>query len=411
MALTRETFVDVWLGALQRVARGPLPTLLVLAGEEAFVKERLVEAACRVADGDVEVFSQRPGEGDAMALQRLLDTWATPTLFGQGRLLLVRDADALLKHGRVAALEAALDRGTPPHALLLTVSSLDGRSKLARRLKEQDGLVSLPPLRDAPPPWHQGGAFLETDLNQWIVAEARLQGLTLPLPVADELARRIGNEPGRIASKLDQLAILAEGRTTLTLDDVRAHVAHSSVRLLALWEEHVLFGRAGPALELVDRMMRDGVHDPFGKLVGGPLVLDTVLRGLCTSLARALEAHEQLTPALAAALSSPPWKRSASDKAALDAILGAGGMRVFVERDLRRTREEPVRAAFRRALGALRRQRDGEGASLHVETAHLARIFAAGTQRSRPASAGPRGGSHDSGPARPARGAPRRTRR
>ncbi|MEK7861941.1 MAG: GAF domain-containing protein, partial [Chloroflexota bacterium] len=79
---------------------------VVLAGEEAFVKERLIEAVSRAAEGDVEVFSARAGEGDAAAFQRLLDTCTTPTLFGQGRVLLARDADALLKHGAVIQPDA-----------------------------------------------------------------------------------------------------------------------------------------------------------------------------------------------------------------------------------------------------------------------------------------------------------------
>jgi len=369
----RPTFVDVWSEALSRLRQGPVPPLVLLAGEAAHPKERLIEAAVAGSGCEAEPFSVQPGENEARAFQRLLDDWGTPMLFGSGRLLVVRDAAGLVKN-RLPKLMEHLEHGDPPHRLLLCLPNVDGRSKLAKHLKRQGGLVSLPPLRDSPPPWHRGGPFLETDLNQWIVAEGRLQGLAVALPAAAALASRLGNEPGRIAQKLAQLALLVGD--TLRPEDVAAHVAHASTRLLTLYEEALQHGRVAEAAELADRMVHGGVSDPFGRLVTGAPVADVVLRGVCSNLARLLEAHESLSPELTASLAHPPWKRSADQKAALDAVLGSGGRRVFIERDLRRTREGGVRAAFREGLAALRALRDGEGASLHATSVRLARALA-----------------------------------
>lgn len=373
--MKRQGFVDVWNAARQGLGSGDLPALTVLAGEEPFVKERLIDAAAQGFDGDLETFAQRPGEGDRAALQRLLDSWSTSSLFGSGNLIVARDVGALLKGKLSATLEEVVGQGTPPNRLLLTVSALDGRSKLAKRIKKEGGLIALPPLRDGPPPWHTGGPFLETDLNGWIVAEARLAGLAVSLVVANELATRIGNEPGRIAQTLARLVILLDGRETLDQQTVIQHVPRSSVRLLASYEDALRAGDVAAALQLVDRMKHDGVFDPFMRLVSGPAVADTVLRGLTASLARELTAHERLGPTLVRALSQPPWKRSAEQTEALDEALGKGGRRVFLERDLRRSRAEPVAAAFAGALDALRRLRDGEGLSLHAVTVRLARAF------------------------------------
>jgi DNA polymerase III delta subunit len=371
-AIARKTFLDAWSAGLARFANDELPPLAIIAGEAPFVKERLLDAAYARVDGQVEVFAARPGEKDAQALRRLLDLWNTSTLFGGPQLVVARAVDTLLKGKGVQALEAALAQGAPPNRLLLTVSHLDGRSKLAKRLKATQGLVSLPALRDAPPPWHTGGPFLETDLNCWIVAEARAQGLTVPLAVADELARRIGNEPGRLAQKLSQLGVLLEQRDTLTVADVEQYVTYSSVRLLARYEDAVLAGRQDEALDLVDRMTREGVYDPFMRLVTGPAVGETVLRGLTSNLARVYQAHERLGPQLVAALSSKPWERSKPVSAALDEALGKGGPRVFLERDLRRITLRAAQAAFPLALQGLRRLRDGRGLSLHAHTVRLA---------------------------------------
>jgi DNA polymerase III delta subunit len=381
MAVKRATFVETWAAAIRRLAKDPLPPLTVIAGENAFVKERLLSAAEAQAHGDVEVFAARPGEQPAAALRRLTDQWATGSLFGGGQLIVVRDADSLIKGAGLKQLETILSKSEtpPPNRLLLTVTALDGRSKLAKTLKAADGYMSLPVLRDAPPPWHDGGPFLETDLNLWVVAEAKAMGLAVPLSVAAELARRIGNEPGRIAQKLSQLGTLIGERKNISLDDVVGFVPFSSVRLLGLYEDALVVGKVDTALQLVDRMVHEGVYDPFMRLVSGPAVTETVLRGLTSGLARVYEAHERLGSDLVRALSAKPWQRSKSDTASLDEALGRGGRRVFLERDLKRVPLASARGAFDIALDGLRRLRDGRGVSLHAITVRLGRAYQAGS--------------------------------
>jgi DNA polymerase III delta subunit len=367
--------------AVERLASAPLPPLIVIAGEQPFVKERLIDTAARAAEsagGSVETFAARPGESEPAAAERLLDSWATPTLFGGSRLIVARGADGMLAGARGQRLLAQLEAGEPPHRLLLTVDALDGRSKLARRLKDSDALIALPPLRDTPPPWHRGGPFLETDLNLWIAAEGRRLGLRVELAVADELAQRIGNEPAALARKLEQLGVLVGTARPLSLEDVHRHVRRSSARLLALYEHALRAGDASRALEHLDRMLAEGVYDHTERLVSGDEAADTVLRGLTGNLARVLEVHERLTPELRAALASRPWERSEADSAALAEVLGGGGRRFFLERDLQAIRLEAARAGLMLALAGLRSLRDGAGLSLHALTVRLARTLAAG---------------------------------
>ncbi len=366
------TFLDSQDEAVARLSTGARPPLCVVTGEVEILKDRVVGAVLARADGEIETFVARPGESDAEAFRRLLRAWTTSSLFGGDRVLVVRGADALLRGGRLTELAGIAGA---PHQLLLTINTLDGRSKLARRVRESGGLVNLPPLRDSPPPWHAGGPFLETELNQWIRSEARERSLAVDLSVADTLSQRIGNEPARLVQKLEQLAVLVAPRTSLTTTDIEDHVIPSSARLLGLYEEAVRRGEAGEALRLLDRMTRDGVYDHQGKVVAGGGIADVVLRGLTGSLARTVTAHEQLTPALLAALAAKPWERSAQDKEGLDRILGIGGRRVFLERDVKAVSPDGARAAFTLALQGLRCLRDGAGVSMHALTVHLARAL------------------------------------
>ena len=116
----------------------------------------------------------------------------------------------------------------------------------------------------------------------------------------------------------------------------------------------------------------EGVYDHSMRLVSGAEATDMILRGLTGNLARLIAAHEQLDDRLLTALRSPPWKRGADESAALSTILGSGGRRVYLERDLRTTSASAAVLAFDLALSALRRQRDGLGLSMHAMTVRLA---------------------------------------
>lgn len=379
--MKRPGFLEEWNAARTTLAAGPVPRVVAILGDEPFIKERLIAAAAEGSRAEIESFAARPGESESQALDRLLDDWSTATLFGGRRLIVVRDCDRLLKGRGLARLEERLEQAAPPHDLLLTPTSLDGRTRLAKRLKASGGLFSLPVLRDAPPPWNSGAPFLGTDLNLWLVEEARLQGLRVTLEVGDTLTRHVGNEPGRLAQTLGRLdLLLSPGRRKagapleLSAADVERHVPASSARLLARYEDALRSGAPDQALGLADRMVRDGVYDPFMKLVSGSLVTETVLRSLSSSLARELVAHDALGSA-AAALALAPWKRATTDAERLESVLGQGGRRVFLERDLRRTSADQARAAFQVAVDALRALRDGEPPSLHAVSLRLCRAF------------------------------------
>lgn len=370
------TFAEVVQAATTRLERGPLPPLLVVTGEVPYLKERLIAAAARAAGGAVETFASRPGESDAAAFERLLQEWTTATLFGGARLIVARGADAPVGRGRIARLQAVLEEGTPPHRLLLTVEALDGRSRLARRLRQDDALVALPVLRDSPPPWEPADGGRPTELHAWVQGEAALRGLRLTPAGTRELVQRVGNEPAALADRLDRLVDLAGTDAPVDGAEVARHVRRSSAHLLARYEEELRGGRAGPALDLLERMLVAGVYDHTGRLVAGDQAADTVLRGLASQLARLIEAHEALGPGLRDALARRPWERGPDESAALGRVLGTGGRRVFVERDLRTVPLRAARRAFALVLGGLRDARDGRGVSLHALTARLATAHA-----------------------------------
>ncbi|MGQ0551940.1 MAG: DNA polymerase III subunit delta [Planctomycetota bacterium] len=369
-------FFEIRAAALQRLREQPLPACLVLAGDDPWVKERLITAASERARGELETFALQAGESESAGLTRLIGLWQTRTLFQSALLIIVRGADGLVARGRLTRLEGPLELGESPHHLLLCLESLDGRTKFAKRLQAEGGLVSLPPLRDGPPPWHRGGEFLESDLNRWVCDEAEHLGLRLDLRAADALTRRVGNEPAALSRKVEQLGVLVGTDRAITVRDIERHVRFTSARLLHLFEDALRQHERAKALTLLDRMLAEGVYDTSGRLVLGVEAADTVLRGLVGNLARLLQAHGALDEGLRSALDRKPWERSEPENAALSAALGAGGRRVFLERDLRALPEPVAAERFRLALAGLRALRDGRGLSLHALCARLLRVGA-----------------------------------
>jgi DNA polymerase III delta subunit len=373
------TFLDVHRDAQTQLASAALPPLLVITGSEPFLKERLIGTVGNAAHGAVEAFAARPGESDQAACERLIQEWTTATLFGGARLIVARGADGILGRGRLARLEAVLEQDPPPHHLLLTLETLDGRSRLARRLRSTSALIALPVLRDAPPPWEPSDPGRPTELHAWVQLEAGLRALRLTRSGARELVDRVGNVPAALADRLDRLKDLIGPDTAVEATDVARHVRCSSAHLLSRYEDALRAGQAGPALELLERMLAAGVYDHTGRLVSGEQATDTVLRGLTAQLVRLIEGHEALGPELLGAVRRRPWERSPEESTRLADVLGSGGRRVFLERDLLATDLDSARRALALALAGLRGARDGHGVSLHALTVRLAAAHAAGT--------------------------------
>ncbi len=376
--MKRGGFLEVFEAASKRLSGESLPRLLVITGEEPFLKERLLTG---LSDAQPEAFARRPDENENDAFLRLLDSWTTSSLFEAGRVIIAREAETILgsqattRSKRLGALAEVLESGSPPNHLVLTLGGLDGRSKLARGLKEQGGLIALPVLRDAPPPWQDDGGDAETELDQWLRAEATRAGWKLDRRACLALTRRVGNEPAALIRKLVQLAELNEGGKTITVEHVRAHVQHTSARLLSLFEDALRRRDLAGSLSLLEQMAERGVYDHNQRLVSGSEADDTILRGLLTNLGRMVDAHDRLGPELVACLRRPPWERSSAQTAALTEILGGGGRRVFVERDLRAIGSMQARSAFLVALAALRAIRSGRGQSMHATTVRLTRAL------------------------------------
>ncbi len=163
-----------------------VPPVVLLWGEDAFL---LRETALELLG------ALRPTEVDAAEWQGTeLQDLATPSLFGEARALLVNDARSLSKDalGALAAYLAAPD----PDARLVLVAEVGERAKVPAAL---DKLVRpVGQVREL--------KVARKDLEPWLIQRAKRSGLDLAPPAARALVEVIGEEPGRLAAALAQLA-------------------------------------------------------------------------------------------------------------------------------------------------------------------------------------------------------------
>jgi DNA polymerase III subunit delta len=168
------------------------PSVTLLWGEDDFL---LREGALRVL-GDLKPTEVEAGQWRGGELQDL----ATPSLFGEGRALMVTDARALPKEalGELVAYLAAPD---PDSRLVICCRTAD-RGKLPVALEK--AVRPVGEVREL--------KIVRKDLEPWLIQRARGRQIDLAPAAARSLVETLGEDPAELASALEQLASAFPGQ-------------------------------------------------------------------------------------------------------------------------------------------------------------------------------------------------------
>jgi DNA polymerase-3 subunit delta len=171
---------------------GRHPPVTLLWGEDAYL---LREAAMALL-GATKATEVDAAEWQGGELQGL----ATPSLFGEPRALLVNDARALRKE---TLEEIARYLEAPDPAATLVLSCI-----VAERGKVSAGLQKLvEPIGEV-----RKVDIAKKELEPWLVAKAKDEGLDLAIPGARALVETLGPEPGQLVAALGQLLDVFAGQ-------------------------------------------------------------------------------------------------------------------------------------------------------------------------------------------------------
>ncbi|HUF11706.1 MAG TPA: DNA polymerase III subunit delta [Longimicrobiales bacterium] len=199
---------------LRALAQGSRGGVYLLHGADEYLVEELVE---RVVDAHLDATGRafnldqvRAGDTEPDTLATLA---ATPPMFGDWRVVVVRDAQLLAANARTRATIESLLGGAPGIALLFVGQLPDGkkRPKFWTTFEKRTTAVEVP-------------SPSSSDLPGWLIERAAADGLELEPGAARALAAAVGPALGVLMQEIHKLRDYVGERAVATTRDVTAVV-------------------------------------------------------------------------------------------------------------------------------------------------------------------------------------------
>jgi len=177
-------------------AEGAFPPMMALYGDSALLAaEELARIRRTVLGPDADAMSIGEFDGRTAKLADVLDDARTPSLLGDRRMVVVREADPFVSAHR-DALEKYLDAPGPGCVLVLVVTTWPAGTRLYRQVEALGGNVSC------------GTPKGRVAITSWIVERARdRHGCVITPGAAEKLFALVGPDLGLLDGELGKLAL------------------------------------------------------------------------------------------------------------------------------------------------------------------------------------------------------------
>lgn len=257
--------------------------VVVLMGDDAFLKHEARIAMIRAVLGPEEDFGADILDGQTAELRDVLDSLSERSLFGgDDRLVIIEDADSFVKNYR-EQLEAIVEKPPAGSILILEVTSWPSNTRLAKAVAAKGLTISC----GVPEKGAELTAFTKL-LKDWLIQVAKRDHQTdLKRPAVDLLVELLPPEPGILFQEVARLSMLTEGKAIIDADLVRDNVGGWRVRKTWDMLDAAADGKAAEALEQLDRLLAAG-EEPHALL---PQMASTLRR--FAAAARIYELAEQ----------------------------------------------------------------------------------------------------------------------
>jgi DNA polymerase III subunit delta len=185
----------------------PVP-IYVIAGKDSFLVSREVQP---LVDSLLEPDEKEMGylvlEGPKADVAEVLDELRTLPFLSSRRVVYVREADSFVSDNR-PVLESYLDSPAKSGVLILQVDSWRKNTKLAKKAAECGVVIETGEIK----PWKLADFAVEYAQSE--------HGKSLTKRSAELLVELTGDEPGRICSEIDKLAVFAIKETRITEEHI-----------------------------------------------------------------------------------------------------------------------------------------------------------------------------------------------
>lgn len=214
----------------------PAPAYLIVGDDPYLASEAIDKTISGVPELAVSEF------GPAAEVSAIFEALTTPPMFGDVRVVLVRDADEL-PAAALREIEAYLENPSPDASLVLV--SKKPLPKVAFQVKKVGRVV-------------EAARGKRTDIFAWLREEAKSRGLKPSAEGPAALVEAVGEERLALAHALDELALSLGDGARLGGEEVRRQFKERTDARVFGFIDAVAGRQGGPALELLHRLVRVG---------------------------------------------------------------------------------------------------------------------------------------------------------
>lgn len=265
------------LRELEERLKKELPRAVIVRGEEPYFHVRALELCVRKAKELGFEVARHDGSGPDCEPARLIEDLSGRSLFDPGRLVVLQNADPLLKkEGRsdsstTRAMLAFLADEEHTGGVLVAGSSLRADHALVKAAKAAGGaLVNSRKLYETAPPWDPDPR--KSELVQWFNERARAAGLKLTPDEALYVTRATGNDLAGLETQIEKLRTRGDA-------DLARTVGWSASGSPFAVADALLVGDLSRSLAGLVALFRGGFQGRDGKREVNRVALSSILLG------------------------------------------------------------------------------------------------------------------------------------
>lgn len=220
------------------------PCVIVIHGKDNYLVgnecERLVDELIPEQHRQMGLYQPAADKADIV---EVLDELRTLPFLAERRVVVIKGADDFVSSNR-EILEKYLDNPSNSGVLILTVSTWAKNTRLAKKVSKSKvcRLIEVAEIKR----WN---------LDKYVMGYCKdRHGKRLSPSAAGVLVELVGDEPGRVCSEVDKLAMFVGSAKTISEGDIESLIGHN--RIFGAFEviDAMSAGQAGQAVERLRRM-------------------------------------------------------------------------------------------------------------------------------------------------------------
>lgn len=220
----------------------PVLGVYVICGKDKFLAgsecEALLDRLLPVDQRAMALYQPRAEDAD---IAEVLDELRTMPFLAEKRVVLIKDADPFVSANR-QYLEKYFDSPSPCGVLVLTVGTWPKNTKLAKKLAAAGQLIDVAEIKGWKLPKFAADC-----------AESK-HGKAFAGRSAELLVELVGDDPGRVTSEVEKLAMYVGDRKLITADDIEKLIGHNRMFNAFAVIDAITAGDMGTAIERLRNM-------------------------------------------------------------------------------------------------------------------------------------------------------------